>query len=375
MFLVVDKGWCDSSVVATLTDAPPSEAPDFEGAARIVAVEGGYYPGFAEETDPAGLSEVIHQAAGDGNGWVKLVGDWPRKGRGALPNFEPEHLKTVVEVSHAAGVRVAIHTMAPEVASWAVAAGVDSIEHGLFLTPEDLEALADRAGGWVPTILRCEALIEALGAESSGGKLLAAGLENVASRSRGPGRGRCLGGNRPRRPFGRRRTGSDRSDSPRPGPAPSSRCRVYHRLLLHPTAGRVRRRRPGRCRVLRSRSVRGPVGARAASCGTASRGEGPVTKSVVLASSSPRRAELLGLLGIPFEVQAADVARPVVPARSLGPTSSGWPVPKPQPWPATTRSPLARTRSWSTGGRCWESRSTPPKRERCSSACPATRIR
>lgn len=181
VFLVVDKGWCDSSVVATLTDAPPSEAPDFEGAARIVAVEGGYYPGFAEETDPAGLSEVIHQAAGDGNGWVKLVGDWPRKGRGALPNFEPEHLKTVVEVSHAAGVRVAIHTMAPEVASWAVAAGVDSIEHGLFLTPEDLEVLADRAGGWVPTILRCEALIEALGAESSGGKLLAAGLENVAS--------------------------------------------------------------------------------------------------------------------------------------------------------------------------------------------------
>src|SRR5690606_34862762 len=35
--------------------------------------------------------------------------------------------------------------------------------------------------------------------------------------------------------------------------------------------------------------------------------EGPVTKSVVLASSSPRRAELLDLLGIPFEVQAADV--------------------------------------------------------------------
>lgn len=32
-----------------------------------------------------------------------------------------------------------------------------------------------------------------------------------------------------------------------------------------------------------------------------------MTKSVVLASSSPRRAELLGLLGIPFEVQAADV--------------------------------------------------------------------
>jgi imidazolonepropionase-like amidohydrolase len=179
VFLVIDKGWCDGTVVATLTDAPPSESPDFEAAGRIVAVEGGYYPGFAIETDAEDLVEVIRRAVDEGKGWVKLVGDWPRKGRGALPNFDPDQLKTAVDVAHAAGARVAIHSMAPDVASWAVAAGVDSIEHGLFLTVDDLEAMAAREAGWVPTILRCEALIEALGRESSGGRLLAAGLDNV----------------------------------------------------------------------------------------------------------------------------------------------------------------------------------------------------
>lgn len=181
VFLVMDKGWCDGSVVATLTDAPPSAAPEFEGAARIVAVEGGYYPGFAVETDPDGLTEVVRRAASEGAGWVKLVGDWPRKGRGALPNFDFEQLRTAVEVAHSAGARVAVHTMAPDVASWAVAAGVDSIEHGLFLTAGDLEVMAARGAAWVPTVLRCEALIEALGPDSSGGRLLSAGLDNVAS--------------------------------------------------------------------------------------------------------------------------------------------------------------------------------------------------
>lgn len=181
VFLVLDKGWCDDSVVATLRDAPPTEAPDFEGAARIVAVADGYYPGFAEETDREGLVDVISRAARAGRGWVKVVGDWPRRGRGALPNFEPDQLKSMVEVAHTAGARVAIHTMAPDVASWAVAAGVDSVEHGLFLTVEDLAVMAAHGLAWVPTIVRGEALVEALGAESSGGRLLRQGLDNVAS--------------------------------------------------------------------------------------------------------------------------------------------------------------------------------------------------
>lgn len=179
-FLVIDKGWSDNSVIATLSELPPTSSPDFEGAGRMIAVAGGYYPGFATETDPEGLVEVVREAAAEGVGWVKLVGDWPRKGVGPMANFSETDLGTAVTVAHTAGVRVAIHTMAPEVASMAVAAGVDSIEHGLFLTPADLEALAARHGAWVPTVLRMETLVDALGAESSGGRLIRQGLANVS---------------------------------------------------------------------------------------------------------------------------------------------------------------------------------------------------
>lgn len=178
-FLVIDKGWRDDSVVATLRGAPPLESPDVEGAARMIAVEGGYYPGFAVETDRRGLEEAVSAAVEGGDGWVKLVGDWPRKGRGALPNFDEEALAAAVEVSHRGGAKVAIHTMAPDVASWAVWAGVDSIEHGLFLTRDDLEELGRRGGAWVPTVLRMEAMVEMLGRTSGGGRLIAAALEDM----------------------------------------------------------------------------------------------------------------------------------------------------------------------------------------------------
>lgn len=179
-FLIVDKGWSDDSVIATLSSLAPSERPDFEGAGRMIAVEGGYYPGFAVETDPDGLADVVAEAASGGRGWVKLVGDWPRKGQGAVANFSFEALEEAVGVAHAGGARVAIHTMAPDVASVAVQAGVDSIEHGLFLTAEDLERLAQRDGVWVPTVVRMEATRDMLGLDSSGGRLIGDGLDNVS---------------------------------------------------------------------------------------------------------------------------------------------------------------------------------------------------
>ena len=64
----------------------------------------------------------------------------------------------------------------------AVRAGVDSIEHGLFLSDHDLEMLGARGGCWVPTVVQMEATISQLGERSSGGRLLIEGLENVRAR-------------------------------------------------------------------------------------------------------------------------------------------------------------------------------------------------
>lgn len=178
-FLIVEKGWSDDVVIATLSATPPTERPDFEGASRMIATEGGYYPGFAVETDEAGLEEVVADAAKTGAGWVKLVGDWPRPGRGAVANFAEDALRSAVSVAHAAGARVAIHTMAPDVPSMAVRAGIDSIEHGLFLTESDLMDLGARSGAWVPTLMRVQAIADMLGPDSTGGRLMLDGLENM----------------------------------------------------------------------------------------------------------------------------------------------------------------------------------------------------
>ncbi len=178
VFLVADKGGGDNVTLRVL-DEPPTSRPELHMAGRFITNPGGYYAGFAREVEEQELLDTVRDEAGGGATWVKLVGDWPRKGRGALTNFTEEAMHQVVEVAHAAGCRVAIHTAAPDTSSLAVAAGIDSIEHGLFITPEDLTALGARGGAWVPTLAAMEAVGNMLGLESTGGKLFGRGLDNV----------------------------------------------------------------------------------------------------------------------------------------------------------------------------------------------------
>ena len=141
VFLVADKGTHDNQTLRIL-DAPPTERPDLHMAGRVIAAPGGYYGDFGWEVDPADLSKAVAEvAATRGTSWVKLIGDWPRKGVGAVPNFEEAALSQAAQVAHEGGCRIAIHACAPRTSTMAVAAGFDSIEHGLFLSAADVEAL------------------------------------------------------------------------------------------------------------------------------------------------------------------------------------------------------------------------------------------
>jgi imidazolonepropionase-like amidohydrolase len=179
--LILDKGWSDLTVVEMMDRIPPSDRPEIEAAGVICSVDGGYWPGFGRIIPPGGVAPAIRDAATEARGWVKLIGDWPRKGIGPLSNFTETEFSTAVEEAVAWGARVAVHTMAREVPSAAVRAGAHSIEHGLFLTAEDLATLGARGGIWVPTIIQVETVIDQIGADSSGGRLLREGLENVVS--------------------------------------------------------------------------------------------------------------------------------------------------------------------------------------------------
>ena len=147
----------------------------------MISTPGGYYDGFGAQVEPAELDREVARQTTTPASWVKIVGDWPRKGEGVLVNFDENALAEAVAVAHDAGRRVAIHTMGRDVPSLAVRAGVDSIEHGLFLTLEDLELLAARGGHWVPTVVAMEGTIRQLRPGSSGAQMIGEGLENVRS--------------------------------------------------------------------------------------------------------------------------------------------------------------------------------------------------
>jgi len=178
VLLIADKG-SSSDVSLEILDAPPTDRPEASMAGRIIAPHDGYYPGYGHEVDEEGLVEAVRRAAGGRADWVKIIGDWPRMGRGTVANYGETALARAVEVAHAAGRRVAVHTMAPEGIGPALGAGVDSIEHGLFLSADDLPGLSERGGAWVPTTLGAEAIIEMLGRDSTGGRLLTRGVGNV----------------------------------------------------------------------------------------------------------------------------------------------------------------------------------------------------
>jgi Amidohydrolase family len=181
VFLVADKGTSDELSLRVL-DEPPTRRPELHLAGRIITSPGGYFADFGHEVSEEELVALVGQSTASSDGrasWVKLIGDWPKKGVGPTPNFSGEAMARAVEVAHAGGRRVAIHACAPITATLAVAAGIDSIEHGLFLTADDLAILGRRGGAWVPTIGAMEATRDELGTESSGGRLFARGLDNV----------------------------------------------------------------------------------------------------------------------------------------------------------------------------------------------------
>ncbi len=177
VLLILDKGGATDITLLSL-DLAPDVRPFVEVAGALIHPAGGYVSGFGAEVEPDDLVEHIRTRAVTRGGWVKIVGDWPRKGEGPKNNYSLERLIEAVGVAHAAGAKVAVHSMANS-ASDAVAAGVDSIEHGPFLTHEDLRILAARGGAWVPTVVNMLDVLAFLGPDSSGGKLFAKGLERM----------------------------------------------------------------------------------------------------------------------------------------------------------------------------------------------------
>lgn len=123
-----------------------------------------YLRGIAREIEPAELPGVVVDEAAKADGWVKLVGDWIDRSKGADSDLEPlwprEILMDAVQAAHEAGAKVAVHTFATETIDDLLEAGVDDIEHGTGMSPDQMIEVAKRGILVTPTANQVETFID-----------------------------------------------------------------------------------------------------------------------------------------------------------------------------------------------------------------------
>ncbi|MGM1063010.1 amidohydrolase family protein [Saccharothrix sp. Mg75] len=108
---------------------------------------GQFFDGWGRRVDHADLPAVAAAQAAR-TGWAKVVADW-----GVDDDPVPaDVMAAVVAAVHAVGGRLAVHTQHAAGGAAAVAAGVDSVEHGLCLDPDLLHDMAARGTALTPTL-------------------------------------------------------------------------------------------------------------------------------------------------------------------------------------------------------------------------------
>lgn len=144
-----------------LAGQPPSwfgqdaDVPRATHAGLWIAQHGQFFDGWGRRAEHDELPEIAAAQAAK-TGWSKLIADWD-------PDDDPiplEVLRAVVEQVHAVGGRVAVHSQQAAGGAVAVAAKVDSLEHGMCLAPELLAQMAEQGTALTPTLSSITGSIE-----------------------------------------------------------------------------------------------------------------------------------------------------------------------------------------------------------------------
>ncbi len=141
--------------------------PRMQVVGRAMDVTGSYplQPAYAWDVQvPIGVQTVdgveggrkaVREQLSHGTDWVKIYAD--RGGRihdnilDTIPTFTPEELRAIVDETHRQRHRVAAHATGLMGVHNAVEAGVDTIEHGDYIAPEDMKAMVAKGIWFVPT--------------------------------------------------------------------------------------------------------------------------------------------------------------------------------------------------------------------------------
>ncbi|MGF6833638.1 imidazolonepropionase-like amidohydrolase [Paenarthrobacter sp. TE4293] len=131
-----------------------TDLPRLIRAGRHIARSRRYLRGLGHEIEPEELVETVRKEARDGDGWVKLVGDWIDRGAGDLAaSFPAKTVKDAISAAHDEGARVTAHCFAEDTIDDMLDAGIDCIEHATGLLPRHLPRLVEQSVPIVPTLI------------------------------------------------------------------------------------------------------------------------------------------------------------------------------------------------------------------------------
>ena len=162
-------GYADVGLKAAI-DQGIVPGPRLLVATRAIVALGAYGPkGFEPGVAiPQGAEEVsgvdsivaaVRRQIAGGADVVKLYGDYRwRPGEPSMPTLSLDEMKAATAAAHDAGRIVAVHTSTPEGMRRAIAAGVDTIEHGYGGTAEIFAAMAAKHIALCPTLAASDAV-------------------------------------------------------------------------------------------------------------------------------------------------------------------------------------------------------------------------
>jgi imidazolonepropionase-like amidohydrolase len=124
---------------------------------RHIARTKRYIRNYAHEIEPDELVDYAAREARNGDGWVKLVGDWISRDEGDLtPSFPPEAFAAAIRAAHDNGAKVTAHCFGHDVLPGLLEAGIDCIEHGTGLTQDLIDTMVEQGTSLVPTVMQLE---------------------------------------------------------------------------------------------------------------------------------------------------------------------------------------------------------------------------
>src|SRR5258708_27342240 len=185
-------GFADVSVKRAI-DEGRIPGPRLFVATRAIVATASYGPGpggFAPEFEPltkggqeaSGTAEIlraVREQIGHGADWVKVYADYGRGSGPATPTFSLDELKTLVDDAHSANRPASAHGTTVEGMRRAIAAGVDTVEHGYGGTDEVFKLMAQHGVAYLPTLTAEEAYSEYFSGYKRGTNPYTAGMNNA----------------------------------------------------------------------------------------------------------------------------------------------------------------------------------------------------